>query len=477
MFKKPSKYALCNNLKSAQIGMLSRFRCCAVLRGSNGEFAPVLRAPLFVFPGVGFGDRIPPTSKPPSFPDKPRMPVDPLKRSGCPSPMRPFLLLASTLLCLMAGRLCADPLDHWTLAHSRTNHSPGRGAFGHGRFVISVGGTDGGRSGVWTSENGKEWRVTFEDALGSLRFSNGMFVGTASGGRVVSSVDGETWITRRLPLSGGGTQIASALGRFWTIAGESGALQLLSSSDALVWTISVPINGQLTYGDNGNLVIQGYNPAVQMVSTNGVDFVVAESMPLFSSMARIGNTWVGVESTNPQRNISVSTNGTDWVSLRPSPFIEGGEVFVAGERFVLIQPGAGAKPFFMESADGFKWTDHEVGLRLQLRHLVFGNDAMLSLALQQLDTPKPGVYTNVLRLHLSRPFTPTLPQPLEASLRPAVVLRSGIVGAGYSIESATKPEGPWIHATTVFPTNFPFSVMVPDGHGERGFFRSVLRDR
>jgi hypothetical protein len=391
--------------------------------------------------------------------------------------MRPILLLASTFLCLMAGRLCADPLDYWTLAHSRTNHFPGRGAFGNGRFVISVGGTDGGRSGVWTSENGKEWRVTFDDGIGSLLFANGLFVGTGSGGRVVSSVDGETWVTRRLPLSGGGSPIVSALGRFWTFAGEGGASHLLSSSDALVWTSSGPLGGLLTFGDSENLVIQSGNPAVQMVSTNGVDFVVAASMPLFSSMARIGNTWVGVEATNPQRNISVSTNGTDWVSLRPSPFIEGGEVFVAGDRFVLIQPGAGAKPFFMESADGLKWTDHEVGLRLQLRHLVFGNDAILSLALQQLDTPKPGVYTSVLRLHLSRPFTPTLPQPLEASLRPVVVLRSGIAGAGYAIESATQPEGPWIHATTVFPTNFPFSVMVPDGQEERGFFRSVLRDR
>lgn len=56
-----------------------------VLRGFNGEFAPVLRAPLFVFPGLGFGDRIAPTSKPPSFPDKPRMPVDPLKQRVVPA--------------------------------------------------------------------------------------------------------------------------------------------------------------------------------------------------------------------------------------------------------------------------------------------------------------------------------------------------------------------------------------------------------
>ena len=448
-----------------------------VLRGFNGEFAPVLRAPLFVFPWVGSRDCIPPTSKPPSFPDRLRMLVDPLKRSGCPSPMRPFLLLASTFLCLMAGRLCADPLDHWTLVQSFTNHVPGRLAFGNGRFVLSMFGVNEGRNGVWTSQNGKDWRLTFEDGVGSLLFANGLFVASASGGRVVTSEDGETWITKRLPASGGIDPIIAALGKFWIVAREADTWSMLSSADAREWATVYrgSFSDQLLFGDSETLVIQrSGSPHVQLVSTNGVDFSVLNSMPVFTSVAKQGATWVGVEATNPEKNISVSTNGTDWVSFRASPHLEGGPVSLIGGRFFLVNP---TLPFFLESQDGMRWSYHEVGLRLQVRGVAFGNDAFLSLSLQRLDTPKPGVFTSVTRLHLSRPLTPTLPQPLQASLRPALVLRSGIVGAGYSIESATKPEGPWIHATTVFPTNFPFSVMVPDGHGERGFFRSVLRDR
>lgn len=409
-----------------------------------------------------------------SFLAWPRMTVDPLKRSGCPSPMRPFLLLASTFLCLMAGRLCADPLDYWTLVHSHTNAKPVSCAFGNGRFVVSVNGV--GQNKVFTSTDGKDWRETYAGYVTSLAFANGIFVGTAPLDQaVVTSMDGETWVTRRLPIEMP-SQVIPALGIWWITGKESGDWRLFSSGDLRVWKI-VDTGGRanrVVFGDEYTLIADGYvdNRWIPKISTNGANFVDgASGMPSFNTIAKIGATWVGVEGgVTPNRNISVSTNGNDWVSFLPIPQIAGGRVFARDGRFFLVGQD---KPFFMESVDGLNWTDHQVDVSVKVQDLVYGNDRLLSIARQNLTAPN----REVSRFYLSRPLTSTLPEPLEASLRPAIVLRSGIVGAGYSIESATKPEGPWIHAATVFPTNFPFSVLVPDGHGERGFFRSVLRDR
>lgn len=410
------------------------------------------------------------------------MPVDPLKRSGCPSPMRPFLLLVSTFLCLMAGRLCADPLDYWTLVNSRTNYTPISGAFGIGRFVVNVtrsGGT-GNRSGLWTSNNGKDWRETYSYPVSSLVYANGMFVGYVNAGQeILASTDGETWGTWTFPFSSG-APIVPALGRLWTVVTAGRDRTVLSSVDARIWTsvdvgLSVP---RLVLGDESVLVINGLvgTNTVRRISTNGVDFVdPPKSMAAFADLAKIGDTWVGTQgSGSTLLKVSVSTNGTDWTNVPLNPPISWVRVFVRAGRFILVGRD---DPFFLESIDGFNWTKRLVELGVEIPDLVYGNDSILVLARQDLATTTPNVFTRVARFHLSRPLTPTLPQPLEASLRPALVLRSGIVGAGYAIESAMQPEGPWIHAATVFPTNFPFSVLVPDGHGERGFFRSVMRDR
>jgi hypothetical protein len=406
------------------------------------------------------------------------MPVDPLKRLGCPSPMRPFLLLASTFLCLMAGRLCADPLDYLSLVHSVTNAIPLCGASGNGRFVVSLYGVGAKPNALLVSEDGNHWRETRETRLGtarvtSLAYANGMFVGSVGGTAIVSSGDGEKWGIRYLPSAEQVDTIFSALGRFWTVARSATPPRpLISSVDGVVWTNANAVSSaRLVFGDESTLIVDGVigTNSVRMISTNGVDFArIAEPMRSFSSLARVRDTWVG-HAASTLSSISVSTNGTNWVTVNLGESITSARLFVRGGRFILTGSQA---LFFMDSIDGYRWTVRNVAPRDEIAELVFGNDSMLVVARTGVK-----VYPTAARFHLSRPFTPTLPEPLEASLRPAIVLRSGIVGAGYSIESATKPEGPWIHATTVFPTNFPFSVLVPDGHGERGFFRSVLRDR
>ena len=327
-------------------------------------------------------------------------------------------------------------------------------------------------SALSMSEDGANWRNTFEAVVTSLTFGNGLFIAKHQE-RIYSSTDGETWVTRRLPLAVSSNDIRYALGRFWVLAqarpGETN-YTLLSSRDGLAWLpalTNAPARGIL-FGDEGILVLGGDS---QIATSDGVEFVPLPSFPQVSALGRIGQTWVGQVADGFGRNVAVSTNGTNWAAFSPSPFF-GGTLSVVNDRFVMR-----SESYFFESTDGFNWTDHDVGLRYRITDLIFGRDTILALAYQALDTPKPGVYTRVARILRSRPLTPTGVTPLSLSLRPSLSIQSGFSGAGYAIESATHPEGPWIPAATVFPTRFPYHFLAPLEADPKRFYRAVPYDR
>lgn len=59
---------------------------------------------------------------------------------------------------------------------------------------------------------------------------------------------------------------------------------------------------------------------------------------------------------------------------------------------------------------------------------------------------------------------------------PTLRLEAGTVGSGYHVEASEAVGGAWRRVATVFPTNFPFTFLAPEGEQRGRFYRAVVRD-
>ncbi|KAB2667693.1 MAG: hypothetical protein DVB31_07715 [Verrucomicrobia bacterium] len=264
--------------------------------------------------------------------------------------MRQLVLLLVVCLPALAG-----PLDFWTPQPALTNALWSDEIFANGRFVISIAGQNGAVSNnaILVSEDGAAWKRTREESASRFTAGNGLILAAVAGPAVISSVDGQSWIAKRLPVPWGIRSITFGLGRFW-ILNDTDPSVTLSSADGLTWDIV----GTNTWG--GSLVFchdrfWTSGTANPLQSFDGTTFQPATNLPSFSSIAYLDGTWVAAKTDDA--SLAVSTNAIDWTTVSPSPFwARSGWVFSNGQRFIAST----SANFFFESTNGLKWLDHQV---------------------------------------------------------------------------------------------------------------------
>jgi len=397
------------------------------------------------------------------------------------------------MLITVVGRehvLLAGPLDFWTNRLTITNVMFNSGAYGAGKFVVGAyfiyyqsGGSQLRGGALFTSADGREWRSTLDEPANHVLFGNGIFLAERGGDNswIHVSTNAEEWISRLRPgyeLHGTVSRADFGLGRFWIQRETSTATFRYSSTNGLDWKLESTNAPNRTIQFAGDRFFAKTDPILQ--SFDGVNFIPADGWPRFDSIAYNHGIWVAIDSSSipgapPPGTISVSTNGASWSTVNVTGQQGNGiELYTVGEHFILT---AGSNYFF-ESTDALKWTAHKVvsGIRAnysRLTGVIYGADSLLVLMNYQEGFQKP-VYTAFSGTILqSQPLTAAAPSILSASLTPALTLREGPTGAGYSIESAPSLSGPWTRETRVFPISFPYVFLAPGPEPNQKFYRAV----
>lgn len=378
--------------------------------------------------------------------------------------------------------LFAGPLDFWTNRLTITNVMFQSGAYGVGKFVVAASFIPRGGA-IFTSADGKEWRSTLDDPANYVLFGNGTFLAerTADDSWIHVSKNGEDWISRLPPgheLNGLRSLADFGLGRFWIQRETTTATLRYSSKDGMDWRLESTNAPSRIIQFAGDRFFAKTEPILK--SFDGVNFTPADGWPRFDSIAYNLGIWVAVDSSSipgapPPGTVSVSTNGASWSTVNVTGQ-QGNriELYTAGERFILTV----GSNYFFESTDGLKWTAHKVvsGIRAnysKLTGVIYGADSLLVLMNYQEGFQKPVYTASSGTVFQSLPLSASASSILSASLAPALTLREGFTGAGYTIESAPFPSGPWTRETKVFPSSFPYVFLAPESENTQKFYRAV----
>lgn len=416
--------------------------------------------------------------------------------------MRPTLIL---LFLSLLSQTLAGPLDFWTCTLVLTNASVSDAIFANGRFIVSLGGIADSRTSTLVSEDGVTWRETREQAITQLTTGNGLIVGVARDS-IVSSADGVAWIARRPFLIGNGVNsISFGLGRFLAQVSAPGpdpsgnwetTSDLWSSVDGINWipwvtNIWPPFQGgslpRVTFvQDRWTTLMWPTGPDLPigpLESFDGVRFAPNTTWPPLGALEHNGSTWVGSTWTNNSPQVAVSKDATNWSVFLPNPNWSNGRLTTYGGRF-FCTPGVN---YFFESLDGTRWVDHEVDLARSAKWFgVLGISAPIlagnnrAVAFASVRTPPTNSNGSgsrpVTRFYVSQPLTNSLVPELGMASLPALRLEAGTVGSGYHVEATEAVGGAWRRVATVFPTNFPFTFLAPEGEQRGRLYRAVVRD-
>ena len=129
----------------------------------------------------------------------------------------------------------------------------------------------------------------------------------------------------------------------------------------------------------------------------------------------------------------------------------------------------------MDVGRSTKWYD-SLGLYAPV---IAGNNRAVTFA--RVSTPPTNNFNGagrllVTRFYVSQPLTNSIVPELGMTSLPALRLEAGTVGSGYHVEAAEAMGGAWRRVATVFPTNFPFTFLAPEGEQRGRFYRAVVRD-
>ena len=415
--------------------------------------------------------------------------------------MRRFLLV---LFLSIVPRTTAGPLDFWTCSLVLTNATVSDAIFANGKFIVSMGGGPAGRSSTMTSEDGVSWRETREERLWGFCTGNGVIVGRG-GDSIVSTSDGVSWIARRPFLVDTIRGLTFGQGRFVAQVGGGSVgdpIRLWTSPDGMGWAMvatnfwpesfaRISFVPELCYSGNRWVTLTEPFEARSLLlpeplqSFDGMDFSPNPNWPSFRRLRHNGTSWAGILTDN-YRLVSTSRDGMTWTTIEPnSNWGDNIKTLTAYEgRFFA----SGWVNYFFESTDGIRWTDHEVDVRLStkwydrltvLAPIVAGNNRAVAFA--AVSTPPTNNTSGagklpVARFYVSQPLTNSIVPELGMASLPALKLEAGTVGSGYHVEASEAVGGPWRRVATVFPTNFPFTFLAPEGEQRGRFYRAVVRD-
>lgn len=262
----------------------------------------------------------------------------------------------------------------WSPQWSRVENGFSGVAYGNGRFVV-VGGSTPGRGGrservILTSSDGVRWTVRLrlpdEATLLKVIFAQDQFVAVGTRGLILTSKDGDTWITTKTTMTDSIWGIAYGNGRFVATAPHA---RVLTSTNGLEWkTNSVEIKGQMmsvykvAFG-SGQFVATG-NGAKVWTSPDGLSWTLRiwnfAAFPYDITFAdgqfvAVGFPGAVVTSEDGIRWTVRHSNEVDWLSR----VTFGNGQFVASGTAWHVEPGgyvANQGMFrLLSSADGINW--------------------------------------------------------------------------------------------------------------------------
>ncbi|WOO43334.1 hypothetical protein [Rubellicoccus peritrichatus] len=192
---------------------------------------------------------------------------------------------------------------------------------------------------LWSLRN----PVADGDTINDVVYGNDSFVAVGDNGKILTSTDGENWISREVielngdPLTENLQGVAYGNGIYLAVGGQ----KLVSSSNAINWNVittwTVPVNS-VTFGE-GLFVVTGDESSI-FYSSNGLDWAggsvngVHNAAPLNDAVydpdiavwVVVGDAadfFISPDDQPLMSQLFVSFNGFDWTRVR-SPFLEDG---------------------------------------------------------------------------------------------------------------------------------------------------------
>ena len=252
-----------------------------------------------------------------------------------------------------------DPTE-WDLRETGwgTPNAVKAAAYGAGIHVIG-----GGGGKIATSVDGETWTEQtspFGDDINAMVYADGIFVACGMDGAIASSVDGETWTARTSGTNDALYKVKYLGGRFIAIGGLGGAGQnaLLTSSDGITWTLATTTFGAGIVTDiayhNGMYVAVGWAGVVNTsydavtwtsrTSTFGVNAIYAATYVDDLDLFVIAGTGA---------RLATSPDGITWTSRTTGFGAYDIKVMAYGEGLLVI---AGENSQIFTSPDAITWT-------------------------------------------------------------------------------------------------------------------------
>ena len=342
---------------------------------------------------------------------------------------------------------------NWSLVNSGTNKDLSGCAYGNGKYV-AVGQSGTIRSSVdtvnWTGMTyGTGWYLR-SVTYGNSNFVAVGFISGVSGGRILSSSDGNDWFARQVPsgvyplksvlyaselfIAVGNTgsittssdgitwdkQVAGSVRNFKGITNGSGLLiavggEIIGDPNETLYgpTIQTSTNGTqwkervsgttdwletVTYG-NGMFVAAGTEV---VTSPNGINWTLRRSESESFRGSAFGNgifVLVGSDRRTGETRILTSDDGINWivrVTGYSYPYLY--DVTFGNGLFVAVgETGVLTSTVIITSPDGITWTERYSGTTEQFKGVSYGNG--IFVAVGQWDGYYGGYYGSIITSH------------------------------------------------------------------------------
>jgi len=211
--------------------------------------------------------------------------------------------------------------------------------FGNGVFVGQ------GDRGVYSSTDGTTWALTLPDLRQTLRYLHGVFIATQeSPAKLFTSLDGNTWTQRNVPVSyyDGVGCIDVGYGNGIYVA--TGVTECFTSTDAITWTrhAAAPLHwaGAVPLAYGGGKFVTAAGPGHIVVSSDGIAW---KDVSVPTTKTFVGFTfgtagWVALASEGliiTSGEIWRSSDGESWTkSDSPLPAFPNSGMFYSLPKFV-----------------------------------------------------------------------------------------------------------------------------------------------
>ena len=247
-------------------------------------------------------------------------------------------------------------------------------AYGAGKYVLA-GHVDYMAGRIFTSDDGVSWHETAavpHHNFSDVAFGNGTFVAVGGAGKMLTSADGETWVTNPVTYPEGNRtsllSITFAAGKFVAVGMRSDTGQvyrgsIMTSEDGVHWQVTYA-NAAYTlwdvaYGNGLFVAVGGMNtgPCFIATSGDGVTWTQATGASAYADLFSIeydGTQFIAAGKTHSGSNAitTVSGNGANWTD-KPIGILPGLQAVASDGAKLVAMSGYGN--IYLSADAGTSW--------------------------------------------------------------------------------------------------------------------------